>query len=67
MNTYLTVSVAMLTGIAIGGVAIQGLHAQGKPPVYLITEVDVTIPTSTRKSSRRKLRRRFGQRLRSSS
>jgi hypothetical protein len=33
MNTYLTVSVAMLTGIAIGGVAIQGLHAQGKPPV----------------------------------
>ena len=44
MNTYLTVSVAMLTGIAIGGVAIQGLHAQGKPPVYLITEVDVTDP-----------------------
>ena len=44
MNTYLTVSVAMLTGIAIGGVAIQGLHAQGKPPVYLITEIDVTDP-----------------------
>ncbi len=44
MNTYLTVSVGLLTGIAIGGVAIQGLHAQGKPPVYLITEVDVTDP-----------------------
>ena len=34
----------MLAGIAIGGVAIQGLHAQAKPPVYLITEIDVTDP-----------------------
>ncbi len=32
----------MLAGIAIGATAIQGLHAQAKPPVYLVTEIDVT-------------------------
>jgi uncharacterized protein (DUF1330 family) len=44
MRTYLTVSVAMLTGMAIGGFAVQGLNAQGKSPVYLISEIDVTNP-----------------------
>ena len=44
MKTYLTVSVAMLTGMAIGGFAVQGLQAQGKTPVYLVTEIDVTNP-----------------------
>ncbi len=32
----------MITGIAIGGFAVQGLHAQGKAPVYTVTEIDVT-------------------------
>jgi uncharacterized protein (DUF1330 family) len=41
MKTYLTGSVALLTGIVIGGFAIQGLHAQTKTPIYLITEIDV--------------------------
>ena len=36
----------MLAGVAVGAVAIQGLHAQGKPPVYLVTEIDVTNPES---------------------
>ena len=40
MKTYLTVSFAMLTGMAIGGFAVQGLHAQAKPPVYFIAEID---------------------------
>ena len=40
MKTYLTVSFAMLTGMAIGGFAVQGLHAQAKPPVYYIAEID---------------------------
>ena len=44
MKTYLTASFAMLTGMAIGGFAVQGLHAQAKPPVYLVTEIDVTNP-----------------------
>jgi len=44
MKTYLTVSAALLAGMAIGGFAVQGLQAQGKAPVYLITEIDVTNP-----------------------
>ena len=31
----------MLAGVAIGGLAVQGLHAQAKPPVYTVTEIDV--------------------------
>jgi uncharacterized protein (DUF1330 family) len=30
------VGLSLLTGIAIGGAAIQTLHAQAKPPVYAI-------------------------------
>ena len=44
MRTHLTVALSMLTGIGIGAVAVQGLHAQSKPPVYLINEIDVTDP-----------------------
>ena len=29
---------------ALGGAAIQGLHAQAKPPVYYVAEIDVTNP-----------------------
>lgn len=32
----------MIAGMAIGGLAVQGLHAQAKPPVYTVTEIDVT-------------------------
>ena len=42
MRTQYTVALAMLTGIGIGAVAVQGLHAQAKPPVYYISEIDVT-------------------------
>ena len=31
----------MLAGFGLGASAIQGIHAQAKPPVYLITEIDV--------------------------
>jgi len=44
VKTKYTVALSMLAGVAVGAVAIQGLHAQGKPPVYLITEIDVTNP-----------------------
>jgi hypothetical protein len=30
----------LLTGVAIGGAAIQGLHAQAKPKAYTITELE---------------------------
>ena len=41
MKTRFTVALSMLAGTAIGAVAIQGLHAQAKPPVYLVGQIDV--------------------------
>jgi uncharacterized protein (DUF1330 family) len=42
MKTYYTVGLSMLAGASLGAAAIQGLHAQAKPPVYYIAEIDVT-------------------------
>jgi uncharacterized protein (DUF1330 family) len=36
MKTRFTIAVSMLTGAVLGGAAIQGLHAQAKPPVFMI-------------------------------
>jgi uncharacterized protein (DUF1330 family) len=44
MKTKYTVALSMLAGISIGAFAIERLHAQAKPPVYLVTEIDVTNP-----------------------
>jgi uncharacterized protein (DUF1330 family) len=33
---------AMAVGFGLGAVAIQGLHAQAKPPVYYVGEIEVT-------------------------
>ena len=32
----------MLAGATLGGAAIQALHAQAKPPVYLVSLIDLT-------------------------
>lgn len=42
MNRLATVGLAMVAGAALGAAAVQGLHAQAKPPVYLVTEIDVS-------------------------
>jgi len=42
MKTLYTVTLAMLAGVGVGAAAVQTLHAQGKPPVYTVTEIDVT-------------------------
>jgi uncharacterized protein (DUF1330 family) len=43
MKTYTTVILAALAGAGIGGLAVQGLHAQTKlPEAYYIAEIDVT-------------------------
>ena len=34
----------MLAGFGLGTVAVQGLHAQSKPPVYQVTEVEILNP-----------------------
>jgi uncharacterized protein (DUF1330 family) len=44
MKTHCTVALAMLAGFGLGAVAVQGLHAQAKPPVYQVTEIDVLNP-----------------------
>jgi uncharacterized protein (DUF1330 family) len=41
MRTRYTVAFAVVIGFGLGAVAIQSLHAQAKPPVYYIAEVDV--------------------------
>src|SRR5688572_9040986 len=44
MRTYYAVGLGMLAGGAVGAFGFQNLYAQAKPPVYLITEVDVKDP-----------------------
>jgi uncharacterized protein (DUF1330 family) len=44
MKQYFGLGVGLLAGAFIGAAAVSGLHAQGKAPVYLITEIDVTNP-----------------------
>src|SRR5438309_1037894 len=36
MKVRYTVALSMLAGAAIGGAAIQALHAQTKPPVFMV-------------------------------
>ena len=40
MRTQYSVTLAMLAGFGLGAVAVQGLHAQAKPPVYQVVEID---------------------------
>jgi Domain of unknown function (DUF1330) len=42
MKSNYKVAIALIAGAAIGGAAIQGLHAQAKPPAYVITETNIT-------------------------
>jgi uncharacterized protein (DUF1330 family) len=42
MKTRYVVGLAMVAGAALGAGAIQGLHAQAKPPAYVIAQIDVT-------------------------
>ena len=42
MKTRYTVALSMIAGAALGAAAIQGLHAQAKPPIYAVAEITVT-------------------------
>ena len=44
MRSNYKIAVAVTAGVAIGAFAVQGLHAQAKPPVYYVAEIDVTNP-----------------------
>ena len=41
-NTRYAIALAVVVGIGLGAIAVQGLHAQAKPPIYSVTEIDVT-------------------------
>ena len=41
MNRLITIGFSMLAGGLLGAAAVQTLHAQAKPPIYVITEIDV--------------------------
>ena len=42
MKTRSQTTLALLAGFAIGVVAVQGLHAAGGAPAYLVTEVGIS-------------------------
>jgi|SRR5690242_4992160 uncharacterized protein (DUF1330 family) len=42
MRPRLGTAVAILASMAAGGAAVEALHAQTKPPVYFVGEIEVT-------------------------
>jgi uncharacterized protein (DUF1330 family) len=45
MNQRIALGLAMLAGAAFGAAAIQGLHAQTKPPSYVVVDIaEITDP-----------------------
>lgn len=42
MKTRFSTVLVLLAGCAIGAVAVQGIHAAGGPPAYLVTEIGVS-------------------------
>jgi uncharacterized protein (DUF1330 family) len=49
MRTSYVVALSMVGGIGVGGLAIQTLHAQSKPPVYMIAINEVSNPDGYKK------------------
>jgi len=41
MKTRYTVALAIFAGFGLGAIAVQGLQAQAKPPVYSVGEIDI--------------------------
>jgi uncharacterized protein (DUF1330 family) len=39
MNRSIALGLTLLAGVAIGATAIQGLHAQAKPPAYVVIPI----------------------------
>ena len=46
MKPQYIVPLAVAAGFGLGAVAVEGLHAQAKPPVYYISEIDVANPVA---------------------
>ena len=46
MKPQYIVPLAVAAGFGLGVGAVEGLHAQAKPPIYYISEIDVTNPVA---------------------
>ena len=44
MRTQYAVALAVIAGFGLGAVSIHTLHAQAKPPVFVVAEIDVGNP-----------------------
>src|SRR6516162_5988537 len=44
MKQYFGLGVGLLAGTLIGVAAVTGIHAQANPPVFVITEIDISDP-----------------------
>jgi uncharacterized protein (DUF1330 family) len=42
MKTLQAVAISLLAGAALGALVVHGLHAQTKPPAYVVGEIEVT-------------------------
>ena len=41
MKSNYKIGMVLLAGVTMGGLAVEGLHAQAKMPVYYVSEIDV--------------------------
>jgi uncharacterized protein (DUF1330 family) len=54
MNTKLKTVLVLVSGIVIGGAAVQGLHAQATPPSLVVTDIsEITDPEGFKVVSQR--------------
>jgi uncharacterized protein (DUF1330 family) len=44
MKPQYALAMAVVVGTGLGALVVEGIHAQAKPPVYYIAEIDVTNP-----------------------
>ena len=42
MKTRTSIALAVIAGFGLGAVSIHTLHAQAKPPVFVVAEIDVS-------------------------
>jgi uncharacterized protein (DUF1330 family) len=67
MKTRYTVALTLLAGVAIGAVAVEGLHAQAKLKAYSIAEIEptgATVSTSYLDAARKAIDNAHGRSLR---
>src|SRR5437660_1315228 len=44
MKTRYIITLSISAGVVVGAAAVQALHAQTKPPAYVVAEIDVMNP-----------------------